>query len=77
MSEEHQHHTGVVQPTAKEAYFFLTILSNMKNKLDVSLLSLSADPKSTSDYLILGFFKSLHFYLFTYFQSSDHPTSVI
>jgi hypothetical protein len=76
MSEEHQHSPDVAQPTAKEAYFFLTILSNMKNKLDVSLLSLSADLKSTSDYLTLDFFKSLHFYLFTYFQSSGHPASV-
>jgi hypothetical protein len=44
MSEEYQHSPDVAQPTAKEAFFFLTILSNMKNKPDVSLLSLSADP---------------------------------
>ena len=77
MSEEHQHPPDVAQPTAKEAFFFLTILSNMKNKPDVSLHSLSADLKSTPDYLTLDFFKSLHFYLFTYFRPPDHLTFVI
>jgi hypothetical protein len=61
MSEEHPHPSDVAQPTAKEAYFFLTILSNMKNKPDVSLLSPSADPESTCSRLTFRFFKSLHF----------------
>jgi hypothetical protein len=82
MSQEHQHPSDKppaddVQPTAKEAFFFLTILSNMKNKPDVSLLSLSADSKNTSNYPTLDLFKSMHFSLFTHFQSSEHPTFVI